>query len=610
MAKIRKSKTTATEISSDAYRKTFKKNKWFFSLGAVGHDMVYSLVVSYLLTFVQFGYRLSVHQYLVISLCIGVLGRIWDAITDPLMGLIIQKCHFKLGKYRPWIFIGAVLTGMFTVFLFNTQLEGWSFVVYIVAMNLLWETAYTINDISYWSMLPSLSSDTKERNLVSTMTLLCAGAGGGIIQGLITVFQTGNLLRAYSSISVVSAVAIIVTQGLTAFFVKEKPQLIDKANTDVSFKKMFSIIFKNKQLLVVALGLGLYVIGNGIFVSLLYNIYYIEIGYNGDIFVVLVVFAFFSTLLQILFPYLSKVMSKKKILLLSSLSSIFGYFLFLIIGWTNWLPFNLITILISGFFIYSGNSLINLVTVIHITNCVEYNEYISGERNEAIVSTIRPFVTKMSTAIKYGFTSLILIISGVFTLSQNVSTIEIQKTYFSKISETGEMTRFEVQKLYLSTIQTYALELEELTDEQDRETRMEQIDRFLSSDPVLSPYKLEAEYLGSCALMYLLEDETVLGQIKDVDLGLLSEEKAYSLSITGYYFDEEGNRIRYNAGNQCFKDISDLKERVMLRALATILPMLCLGACWFVQEKYYIIDEPYYDRMIGELEERNRKKEE
>lgn len=417
-------------------------------------------------------------------------------------------------------------------------------------------------------------------------------------------------MRAYSSISVVSAVAIIVTQGLTAFFVKEKPQLIDKANTDVSFKKMFSIIFKNKQLLVVALGLGLYVIGNGIFVSLLYNIYYIEIGYNGDIFIVLVVFAFFSTLLQILFPYLSKVMSKKKILLLSSLSSIFGYFLFLIIGWTNWLPFNLITILISGFFIYSGNSLINLVTVIHITNCVEYNEYISGERNEAIVSTIRPFVTKMSTAIKYGFTSLILIISGVFTLSQNVSTIEIQKTYFSKISDTEEMTRFEVQKLYLSTIQTYALELEELTDEQDRETRMEQIDRFLSSDPVLSPYKLEAEYLGSCALMYLLEDETVLGQIKDVDLGLLSEEKAYSLSITGYYFDEEGNRIRYNAGNQCFKDISDLKERVMLRALATILPMLCLGACWFVQEKYYIIDEAYYDRMIGELEERNRQKEE
>lgn len=110
--------------------------------------------------------------------------------------------------------------------------------------------------------------------------------------------------------------------------------------------------------------------------------------------------------------------------------------------------------------------------------------------------------------------------------------------------------------------------------------------------------------------MYLLEDDLVLGQIKEIDLELLSEEKAYTLSITGYTLDENGNRVRYNAGNQCFKDISDLRERVMLRALATILPMLCLGMCWFVQEKYYIIDESYYDRMIAELEKRNGKREE
>lgn len=586
------------------YKKTFKKNKWFFSFGAVGHDMVYSLVVSYLLTYIQFGFRLSVQQYFIISLFIGVLGRIWDAITDPIMGLIIQKCHFKLGKYRPWIFIGAVLTGMLTVFLFNTRLEGWSFVVYIIVMNLLWETAYTINDISYWALLPSLSSETKDRNLVSTLTLFFAGVGGGLIQGLITIFQTGNILESYSILSVVSAVAIIFTQGLTAFLVKEKPT-VDISKTPVNFKSMIKTIFSNKQLLYSALAMGLYVIGNGLFVSLLYNIYYIEIGYNGDIVIVLVGFAIFSTLCQFIFPSLSKVMTRNKILTLAVICSVTGYSLFLLLGWTSFLPFNLITISISGLFIYSGNSLIYLISVIQITNCVEYNEYITGERDEAIISTVRPFVAKFSTAIKYGLTSLILIISGVFTLSQNISMIEVQKSYFNKISDYKSMSKFEIQQYYLSKIKEYSIELSSIDDEEMLEHRIKEIDTLLAEDDILSNYKLEASYLITCSEMYVIENNKNIGRIKDLDIEKLDPAKNYSLSIIGSYVNENGDKIRYNVGNVCFKDVSTLKERIGLRVLSTVLPIICLIGNWIVQVKFYIIDEKYYDKIVKELEKRN-----
>lgn len=583
------------------YQKTFKRNKWFFSTGIIGHDMVYSLVVSYLLTFVQFGVRLTVTQYLVLSLFIGVVGRIWDAITDPLMGLIIQKCNFKWGKYRPWIFIGAVLTGMLTVFLFNTNLQGWGFVVYIIIMNLLWELAYTMNDISYWSMLPSLSSDTKERNLVSTMTLFFAGMGGGIVQGLITIFQTGNFIKAYSIISIVSAIAIIFSQGWTAFFVKERPSLHQDEKI-VSIKEMFTIIFKNKQLIVMAIALGLYTIGNGLFVSLLYNIYYIEMGYNADIVTVLIVFALFSTLVQVLFPYLSKKFSKKKILTFATICSLLGYFVFLIIGWLHFLPFNLITMSIAGFLIYSGNSLIYLITVISITNCVEYNEYLTGNRDEAIISTVRPFITKMSTAIKYGLTSLILIISGVFTLSQNVSTIEIQKTYFSKIESKDGMSKFEIQKIYLETIQNYTFELEGINDESLYQETLNRIDEELINNSLLCDYKLEADYIITCSKMYVLENNQMLGQIKDLDLSLLKENAKYELSIVGYYTNEDGKKIRYNTGDLCFRDISNTGERVMLRVFATILPIICIFFSWFVQYRYNKIDEVYYEKIVHELE--------
>ncbi len=587
------------------YNKTFRKNKWFFSFGAVGHDMVYSLVVSYLLTYIQFGFRLSVQQYFIISLFIGVLGRIWDAITDPIMGLIIQKCHFKLGKYRPWIFIGAILTGMLTVFLFNTNLEGWSFVAYIIVMNLLWETAYTINDISYWALLPSLSSETKDRNLVSTLTLFFAGVGGGLIQGLITIFQTGNILESYSILSVVSAVAIIFTQGLTAFLVKERPTVDISSRTTVNFKTMIKTIFSNKQLLYSALAMGLYVIGNGLFVSLLYNIYYIEIGYNGDIVIVLVGFAIFSTLCQFIFPSLSKVMTRNKILTLAVICSVIGYSLFLLLGWVNFLPFNLFTVSISGLFIYSGNSLIYLISVIQITNCVEYNEYITGERDEAIISTVRPFVVKFSTAIKYGLTSLILIISGVFTLSQNISMIEVQKSYFNKISDYKSMSKFEIQQYYLSKIKEYSIELSSIDDEEMFDQRIKEIDLLLVEDDILSNYKLEAEYIITCSKMYLIENNKNIGQIIDVDIDKLEPTKNYSLSIIGSHINENGDKIRYNIGNVCFKDVSTLKERISLRVLSTVFPIICLIGNWVVQVKFYIIDEKYYDRIIKELKNRN-----
>ena len=137
----------------------FNRNKWLFTVSGFGRDMSYQLIASFLLTYIQFGTTLSVLQFTVISLLIGVVGRIWDAINDPMMGAIIEGTHMKFGKFRPWILIGAVLTGAIIITMFNVQsVSGWGFVVFMAVMYLLWESAFTMNDIGYWSMLASLSS--------------------------------------------------------------------------------------------------------------------------------------------------------------------------------------------------------------------------------------------------------------------------------------------------------------------------------------------------------------------------------------------------------------------------------------------------------------------
>ena len=65
--------------------KNFKRNKWFFSAGGIGRDMLYTLVSTYFLQYVQFGLTLTAAQFITLSLLIGILGRIWDGVNDPMM---------------------------------------------------------------------------------------------------------------------------------------------------------------------------------------------------------------------------------------------------------------------------------------------------------------------------------------------------------------------------------------------------------------------------------------------------------------------------------------------------------------------------------------------
>ncbi len=64
-----------------------------------------------------------------------------------------------MGKFKPWILIGALLNAVIIVCLFTIRPSGWGFVAFYSLFYLLWGMTYTMNDISYWGVLPSLSSD-------------------------------------------------------------------------------------------------------------------------------------------------------------------------------------------------------------------------------------------------------------------------------------------------------------------------------------------------------------------------------------------------------------------------------------------------------------------
>ncbi len=128
-----------------------KRNKWSYSVGCLGRDMLFILVSMFVLSYIQYTMNLSVVQFTVIS-GIMIFARVWDAVNDPMMGVIIENTRFKGGKFRPWIMIGGATNFLITILLFTVRPHGWAFVLFFGIAYIAWGMTYTMKDIAYWSL--------------------------------------------------------------------------------------------------------------------------------------------------------------------------------------------------------------------------------------------------------------------------------------------------------------------------------------------------------------------------------------------------------------------------------------------------------------------------
>ena len=599
-------KALKTELSAED--RQFNRNKWLFSVSGIGRDMSYQLIASFLLTYIQFGMTLTIAQFTTISLLIGIAGRIWDAINDPMMGAIIEGTHMKFGKFRPWILIGALLTGTIIILMFNIQtvFTGWGFVVYMVIMYLLWESAFTMNDIGYWSMLASLSSKKEQRNSATMLTVVFAGLGAFIGQGGISFLYPGNVLQAFRWISIGIAVIFMAMQVVMVVFIRERPRSLMEVNEKVSFRQMWQTIRKNDQILWMTLSMLFYNIGSSLLVGLAYNLYYLEIGYDGNAIVFIAIFGVFNILAQVFYPKLANWLGRRKLQIVSIIVACVGYLGIALIGWTSILPFNLITLSIFGILVFVGQALFYMASIINMTNCVEYNEYKRGERNEAVVSTLRPLMAKFADAMKYGIITLVLIVSAVYGLSQNISTVEAQKGYFDRMTVAEQVEYLDAVNRYLHMYDDVVMEDPETGEVQVTTTCMVNFDELnerLSNDPVLKGRQISAEYLfaiGDVAIMEKTEDGNIfVAFVNDYKSGDLVEGKTYIFLLSG-----EIDGVAFNVANIHFKEQSTMSMRLWIRAAVTVVPMLFLFAALIIQHKKFVIDEKYYDMMMEEINSR------
>ena len=409
-----------------------KKNLIMFPLGTVGRDMVYYLFTSCIMTFVLFTRSLTNSQFAAIT-AIVVAARIFDALNAPIMGNIIERTRTRWGKFKPWLVIGILSTSVVVYLAFNTDLQGWSFVWFFGIIYFMYSITYTMHDISYWGMVPALSSDANARNQFTARATLFAGIGGTVASVLIPMFTVGDMAIGGSTTTAYGIIALIVCilaplfLCFTIFGVREKREYTDAP--PVSFKKIWKTITGNDQLLWISLIFLLQQIGNGFIVSGIGSTYiYFDFGYEGGLFSLFSIVGMSVTaFLMIFYPAISRKIKRKKLMGILAAISLVGYAVMLAAG--LFLPSDMTKfwMVVVGYMLSNfGQYGYYLIMMISIINTVEYNEYRTGERDEAIIASLRPFLTKLASALIVLITNASYIIFGVTGYTNRISDFENQ----------------------------------------------------------------------------------------------------------------------------------------------------------------------------------------
>ena len=385
-----------------------------YGLGTLGRDMVYTLISMYLMFYLTDILQLTTSQlWWITAIIMG--ARIFDAFNDPIMGVIVDNTKTKYGRFKPWIVIGGVLSGLITVLLFTDfGLAGAGFVVVFGILYVAWGISYTMHDISYWSMLPTLSQDLREKEKIGSIARICASIGLFAVVSLVVPITEmlgatmGSMQKGYMVFSVIAVAFMLVFLCFTIFGVKE-PRIDEVAQSEsTSLKELVRIIFKNDQLLITAIAMALFMIGYTTTTS--FGLYYFKYVYGDE--GMYSIFALILGVSQIfalaIFPQLGKRFKRKALYTASTVLVAIGYVVFFFAP-TDTMLF----IGIAGLILFIGEAFLQVLTLMFLTDSVEYGEWKFGKRNDSVTFSLQPFINKMGGAISSGVVGAVVIISGM-----------------------------------------------------------------------------------------------------------------------------------------------------------------------------------------------------
>lgn len=399
-----------------------------YAFGNLGQSAFYNALSTYFIVYVTSCLFSGVEKGVAAKL-IGVITslvviiRIAEIFIDPLLGNIVDNTTTKWGRFRPWQFLGGLVsalllvviyTGMFGLVNVNTT---WFIVLFVICFVVL-DVFYSLRDISYWGMIPALSSDSHERSTYTALGSFTGSIGYNgitvVVIPIVTYFSwvfTGSHTESQSgwtAFGIIVGLLGILTAWSVAFGTKESQSALrSKAQKNGGPLQAFKALFQNDQLLWVALSYLLYAIANvattGVLIFLFKFVLDNQAAYSMTGIIALVA----GLVVAPLYPILNKRIPRRYLYIGGMTSMIIAYIMLGI--FSN----NMIMVFVALVLFYVPGTMIQMTAILSLTDSIEYGQLKNGKRNEAVTLSVRPMLDKIGGAMSNGIVGFIAIAAGM-----------------------------------------------------------------------------------------------------------------------------------------------------------------------------------------------------
>jgi len=388
--------------------------KFGYGIGDFGANLVFLTTLFYVLYYFTdvFGISPEVAGIIVLA------SKLWDAVSDPMMGTLSDRTNSRWGSKRPYLLFGALPLGI-TVFLlfyspdFSESVTGgpdyriwWSLFTYI-----LFCTAITVVNVPYAALTASMTRDSHERSVITgfrmTFGIIGTLVAAGATLPLVGLFGGGSQVIGFRTVGAIYGTLIMLTSLVTFFAVRERVNPAAQATQKTPIGKTITAVLMNRPFILLVSATLMFMIGMNTMAAVV--TYYFKYNLDAENLVAVAnLCIFIPALLSLpLFVFIGKKVSKKfaynigmgtvgamlLLIFFFGQADIYLTFVFLVIAGvglcTNWLsPWAI------------------------IPDTVEYSEWKIGVRQEGTLYGIFYFVFKFGAAVAGFFAGQILSLTG------------------------------------------------------------------------------------------------------------------------------------------------------------------------------------------------------
>ncbi len=387
-----------------------------YLFGDFGNDFSFIFASSYLMVF--YTKVLGLSGYVVGLLFLG--ARIVDAFTDVTMGRIVD--HMKPardGRFRPWIRRMSIPVAVASTIMYLYFVRDWVYwakLTYVIVTYLLWSSfCYTAINIPYGSMASVISTDVKGRASLSTFRSVGASLAGLVIGVLVPLIiyetdEAGNQIVkpvSFTVTAVIFGVLAIVCYGLCYFLCQERVFFDKKEEQKDSVWDMLKGLGKNRPLLALVCA-ALMLLLASLLGQAMNNYLFLDYFKNAKAMSIVNVLGVVGTLA--LAPFISRIVSgfgKKEAGALGMLVAAVIYLLLFFLRLKS-IP----SFMVFYFLATLGTGLFNLVIWAYITDIIDYQEVVTGKREDGSVYAVYSFARKVGQALAGGLGGFVLTAIG------------------------------------------------------------------------------------------------------------------------------------------------------------------------------------------------------